>query len=188
MRQLALLTFLSLDGVMQAPKLPEEDTSGGFARGGWADPYWDEAMAIVGEHAMNQPYDVLFGRATYDMFAAHAGDDHPMRNFRKYVVTSRPAGLDWPHSTPLTGDVFDEVARLKQQDGPLIQVHGSWQLAQSLLAKNLVDELRLCTFPVVLGNGKRLFDSEAAASSYELIRTASTSTGVVLSMYQRLVS
>ncbi len=143
MRELAILIFQTLDGVMQAPKLPEEDRSGGFGGGGWADPYWDEVMALVGNEAMAEPYDVLFGRNTYDVFAAHATDEHPLPNANKFVATSNPDTLSWHRSTALTGDIAAEVARLKGQDGPLLQVHGSCELVQTLLAHSLVDELRL---------------------------------------------
>jgi dihydrofolate reductase len=187
MRELALLTFITLDGVMQAPKMPEEDRSGGFDGGGWADPYWDEVMALVGKEAMAEPYDVLFGRKTYDVFAAHATDNHPMHNFNKYVATSRPETLDWHNSTPITGDIAAGIARLKEQDGRLLQVHGSCELAQTLLAHDLVDELRLWIFPIVLGAGKRLFGSGAVPADFNLVKTDNTSNGVVMAIYRRAV-
>jgi dihydrofolate reductase len=187
MRDLAILTFITLDGVMQAPKMPEEDRSGGFDGGGWADPYWDEVMQLVGKEAMAEPYDVLFGRTTYDVFAAYATDDHPMHSFNKFVVTSDPETLGWNHSTPISGDVAAEVARLKQQDGLLLQVHGSCELIQTLLSHDLVDELRLWTFPVVLGAGKRLFGSGAVPADFKLLKTDHTSNGVVMGIYRRVV-
>ncbi len=185
MRELAVLTFVTLDGVMQAPKMPEEDTSGEFDGGGWADPYWDDVMEMVGKEAMAVPYDVLFGRRTYDVFAAHAAGDHPMHNFNKIVATSEPETLSWNNSTAITGDIAAEVAQLKQQDGLLLQVHGSCQLVQTLLSHDLVDELRLWTFPVVLGAGKRLFGSGATPANFELVKTDSTSNGVVMGIYRR---
>lgn len=186
MRELAILTFITLDGVMQAPKMPEEDRSGGFDGGGWADPYWDEVMNLVGKEAMAEPYDVLFGRNTYDAFAAYATDDHPMHNFKKIVATSKPETLGWNNSTPITGDIAAGVARLKEQDGPLLQVHGSCELVQTLLSHNLVDELRLWTFPVVLGAGKRLFGSGAVPVNFKLVKTDNTSNGVVMGIYRRI--
>lgn len=186
MRELAILTFITLDGVMQAPKMPEEDRSGGFDGGGWADPYWDEVMTLVGKEAMAEPYDVLFGRNTYDVFAAYATDDYPMHNFNKIVATSKPETLGWNNSTPITGDIAAEVARLKQQDGPLLQVHGSCELVQTLFSQNLVDELRLWTFPVVLGAGKRLFGSGAVPADFKLVKTDSTSNGVIMGIYRRI--
>lgn len=185
MRKLAVLEFITLDGVMQAPKMPEEDRSGGFDQGGWADPYWDQVMALVGKEAMAEPYDVLFGRNTYDMFAAHAGDTHPMNSFTKYVATSRPETLPWVNSTAITGDIPTEVARLKRAEGPLLQVHGSCALVQTLLAHDLVDELRLWTFPVVAGGGKRLFGDGAVPAQFSLIKTDHTDNGVVMALYER---
>ncbi len=184
MRELALLTFVSLDGVMQAPKMPDEDRSGGFTGGGWADPYWDEVMQQVGREAMAEPYDVLLGRNTYDVFAAHAKTDHPMHGFKKIVATSNPDTLDWNNSIAITGDIAAEVARLKREDGPLLQVHGSCELIQTLLSHNLVDELRLWTFPVVLGAGKRLFGNSSIPAELALKKTDRTPSGVVMSIYR----
>ena len=186
MRELAILTFITLDGVMQAPKRPEEDRSGGFEGGGWADPYWDEVMKLVGKEAMAEPYDVLFGRSTYDVFAAYATDDHAMHNFNKIVATSKPETLGWNNSTPITGDIAAEVARLKQQDGPLLQVHGSCELIQTLLSHKLVDELRLWTFPVIVGSGKRLFGTGTVPADLKLVKTDNTSNGVVMGIYRRI--
>ncbi len=184
MRKLAVITFQSLDGVMQAPKLPEEDVSNGFSQGGWADPYWDPVMAQVGKYAMDKPYDVLFGRNTYDRFAANAGPDHPMHAMQKYVVTSRPQPLSWHNSQAITGDIATALRQLKQQPGPLLQVHGSWALVQLLLTHQLVDELRLWTFPVVLGEGKRLFATAAAQGTWTLTQTEATGNGATMSFYQ----
>ena len=183
MRKLAILTFQSLDGVMQAPKMPEEDRSGGFEFGGWADPYWEEVMALVGQEAMAEPYDVLFGRNTYDTFAAHATKDHPMHNYLKIVATSAPDSLSWHNSIAITGDIAAEVMRLKQQEGLLLQVHGSYELVQTLLLNNLCDELRICTFPVVIGSGKRLFGSGAKLANFALKKAATTSNGVSMGIY-----
>lgn len=185
MRKLAVLTFVTLDGVMQAPKMPEEDWSGDFDQGGWADPYWDDVMALVGKEAMAEPYDVLFGRNTFDMFAAHASDDHPMNGLQKFVVTSNPEALGWQNSTAISGDVPKEIERLKRQEGRLLQVHGSWELIQTLLGHDLVDELRLWTFPVVAGRGKRLFGSNVPASAFTLLKTDHTPNGVIMGIYQR---
>ena len=184
MRQLALLIFVTLDGVMQAPKMAEEDRSGGFEDGGWADPYWDEVMEMVGKEAMAEPYDVLFGRRTYDLFAANAADN-PLSDFKKYVATSTPETAKWQNSTAITGDIAAEVARLKQEDGPLLQVHGSSELIQTLLADDLVDELRLWTFPVVAGGGKRLFGSGAVPRKFRLVKTDATENGVIMGIYRR---
>ncbi len=191
MRDLAVLTFLTLDGVMQAPAQPEEDTSGGFKHGGWAVNYWGEVMAQVNEEAMAAPFDLLFGRKTYESFAAHwpnvSNDPHAdkLNNATKYVATSTLSKLEWKNSTPITGDIAAEVSRLKEQDGPLLQVHGSSQLIQTLLSHNLIDEFRLWTFPLVVGPGKRLFDQGSVPTDLTLVKTKSTSNGVVMSIYRR---
>ena len=194
MRDLAVLTFLTLDGVMQAPAQPEEDTSGGFMHGGWAVNYWGEVMAQVNEEAMAAPFDLLFGRKTYESFAAHwpnvSNDPHAdkLNNATKYVATSTLSKLEWKNSTPITGDIAAEVSRLKERDGPLLQVHGSSQLIQTLLSHNLVDEFRLWTFPLVVGPGKRLFDQGSVPTELTLVKTKSTSNGVVMSIYRRAVT
>ena len=188
MRELALLTFQTLDGVMQAPSQPEEDPSGGFQHGGWARLWWDEVMEQVGRFAMAEPYDVLLGRRTYDLFAANfpsAGDDHPLNRATKYVVTSSEAGLSWGPAVRIDGDVELAIRALKREDGSLLQVHGSWQLVQTLLAHELIDEYRLWTFPVVLGTGRRLFAEGAVPTSLRLVRTEPTSSGAVMSVYRR---
>ena len=185
MRELAILTFVTLDGVMQAPKMPEEDTSGGFTHGGWADPYWGEVMELVGKEAMAKPYDALLGRRTYDVFAAHQPPEGtPLSDARKYVVTSNPFGLTWQNSVAISGDIPTKIAKLKAANGPLIQVHGSWQLIQNLLAHNLVDQYRLWTFPVVVGRGKRLF-ANGVPSDLTLKRVSTTGSGVVMTIYGR---
>ena len=193
MRDLAILTFITLDGVMQAPRLPEEDYSGGFERGGWGADYWDEVMAQVRHEAMAVPYDILFGRKTYELFAAHfprAGNDDPdvkrMNDATKYVATSTLRELEWKNARPITGDIPAEIRRLKDGDGPLLQVHGSWQLIQTLLAHGLVDEFRLWTFPVVVGAGKRLFGPDAAPTKLKLIKTAPCPNGAVMNIYRRV--
>ncbi|MEM9069435.1 MAG: dihydrofolate reductase family protein [Myxococcota bacterium] len=187
MRELAILTFTSLDGVMQAPRLPEGDPAGGF-RGGWAAPYWEEVMPHVAKHAMASPYDLLLGRRTYDLFFAHQGSDpsSPMSAATKFVVTSSPNTLRWANSVALTGDVESEVTRLKNQDGPLLQVHGSWKLIQALLAHDLVDEFRIWTFPVLVGSGKRLFSAERLPPRLRLRATEAVGvSGVVMQIYRR---
>lgn len=191
MRELAILTFMTLDGVMQAPGMPDEDRSGGFDGGGWAAPYWEEVMGQVQREAMAAPYDMLFGRKTYELFAGHwpeVEEENPvstmMNNARKYVATNRLTDLTWQNSTVLSGDIASEIARLKSQDGPLLQVHGSWQLIQMLLAHQLIDEFRLWTFPVMAGAGKRLFDGGAPPASLKLIKTEACANGAVMSIYR----
>ena len=192
MREVAILTFVTLDGVMQAPAEPEEDFSGDFKHGGWARPYWAEVMAQVGEEAMAEPYDLLLGRRTYEIFAPHfseIGDGDAeaamMNNATKYVATNTLEKLTWKNAVRITGDVPAEVARLKEQDGPLLQVHGSWRLIQTLLDHDLVDEFRLWTFPVVLGAGKRLFQELGVRKTLVRIKSGTTPSGVVMGIYRR---
>ena len=187
-RELAILIFQTLDGVMQSPKMPEEDPSDGFRHGGWADPHWDGVMAQVEKEAMAVPYDLLLGRKTYELFAPHfsaAGNKNPMNNATKFVATSTLTKLDWNNSVILAGDVAEEVTRLKNQDGPLLQVHGSWQLIQTLLSNDLIDEFRIWTFPVVVGSGKRLFGEGAIPKKLTLLKASTTATGVTMSIYRQ---
>lgn len=190
-RKLAILTFLTLDGVMQAPAQPQEDRSGGFQKGGWATPFWGEVMEQVKAEAMAEPYDLLLGRRTYEIFAPNfstADDTLEARRLNaatKYVATSTKRQLDWQPSIALGGDIVAEVSRLKQESGPLLQVHGSWQLIQTLLAHDLVDEFRLWTFPVIVGRGKRLFGDGSRPAGLTLLKTGSTGAGVVMTVYRR---
>jgi dihydrofolate reductase len=192
MRQIIAATFLSLDGVMQAPGGPEEDPTGGFAHGGWLVPYWDEAMGEVLGQTFDAPFELLLGRTTYEIFAAHwphAGEDDPIaRAFNattKHVATTSQGPLSWQNSVALRGDVAAEVAKLKRQDGPTLLLQGSSVLIQTLLEHDLIDEFRLMTFPVVLGRGKRLFGSGAMPAALKLAESKVSSTGVVMSSYRR---
>jgi dihydrofolate reductase len=174
---------------MQGPGHSEEDTSAGFKQGGWSAKYWDDVMEQVMEEAMAEPYDLLLGRKTYETFAAHwpNADDpvaNKLNNATKYVVTSSSNKLEWGNSIQITGDIAAEVSRLKNQDGPLLQVHGSWQLIQTLLSHDLIDEFRLWTFPVVVGAGKRLFGKDGVPKNLKLVKTNSTSNGVVMTIYR----
>ena len=191
MRKLAILTFQTLDGVMQAPSVPEEDLSGSFKQGGWANECWGEVMEQVGREAMAEPYDLLLGRNTYEIFAssfANATSDNPvaekLNNARKYVVTSTLKQLQWQNSEQVTGDIAGEVSRLKEQDGPLLQVHGSWQLIQTLLSNRLIDEFRLWTFPVIVGAGKRLFTEGAIPSNLKLTKFETCPSGAFMNVYE----
>jgi len=191
MREIAILTFVTLDGVMQAPSMPEEDRSGGFNKGGWAAPFWEGVMAQVQQEAMATPYDMLFGRKTYDLFAGHWPDkaDDPaaraMNEARKYVVTASRTDLAWENSQPVSGDIAAELLNLKRMEGPLLQIHGSWQLIQFLLRQDLIDEFRLWTFPVIVGAGKRLFDPEGSPADLRLVKSQACSNGAVMSIYRR---
>lgn len=193
MRKLALLTFQTLNGVMQAPSMPEEDYSGDFKDGGWAMPYWEEVMAQVHLHAMNEPYDLLLGRKTYELFAPHwtnPENDGPeaekFRSARKYVVTNSLREFSWENSHAIQPEkLADEISRLKQGEGPLLQVHGSWQLIQALLHHNLVDEIRLWTFPLLVGQGKRLFENPDHLQRFTLIKWDQTEGGALMGLYQK---
>lgn len=191
MRNIAILTFITLDGVMQAPSKPDEDRSGNFERGGWATPYWNGVMEQVQREAMSKTYDMLFGRKTYDLFAGHwpdaAGDPvaDMMNAASKYVVTSRPDNLGWKHSHAISGDIARKISDLKLEDGPILQIHGSWELIQFLLAHDLIDEFRLWTFPVVAGSGKRLFEKPAKPETLKLTKSEPCANGVVMNIYQR---
>ena len=193
MRELAILSFVTLDGVMQSPTSADEDASGGFAGGGWGAPYWAEVMPQVYAEAMSAPYDLLFGRKTYDIFASHwphvDADADPvaarLNGAHKYVVTrSSETPLPWGPATRVTGDVVGEIERLKRGDGPLLQVHGSAELIQTLLRHELIDEFRLWTFPVVVGDGKRLFGGGAAPANLTMVRSEETGNGVVMSVFR----
>ncbi len=183
MREIAALTFVTVDGVMQAVRSPDEDRSGGFTSGGWATAYWDPVMEQVQKEAMAEPYDMLLGRKTYEMFSSH--QDTSMNDGHVYVVSSGKLDPKWANTTFLSGDAVAEVAKLKNRDGPLLQIHGSWQLIQTLLAADLIDEFRLWIFPVIIGSGKRLFDSEVEITALKLVKSAPTGNGAVMSIYRK---
>ncbi len=175
MRKLVVSTFLTLDGVMQAPGGPGEDDDGGFAHGGWSVSYWDEQMGEVMGAAMSTPFDLLLGRRTYDIFAAywpHAPEEaggKPLNDATKYVASRGRPTLEWSRSVLIEGDAAVGVAALKQEEGPELQVHGSGNLVQTLLHHQLVDEFRLWVFPVVLGAGKRLFADGTVPAGLRLV-------------------
>jgi dihydrofolate reductase len=190
MRKLVLNTFLTLDGVMQAPGGPEEDSTGGFTHGGWSVNYWDDVMFQRMGEAMSTPFDLLLGRKTYEIFAAHwpyVTDDpfaDKLNSATKYVASRTLDKLEWQNSTLLDGGVADQIARLKEQEGPEIQVHGSSKLIQTLLQHDLVDEYRLWIFPVVLATGKRLFADGAIPAGLKLVDSATSTTGVLITTYE----
>ena len=190
MRTLAINTFLTLDGVMQAPGGPEEDPTGGFAHGDWSVNYWDDQMGRAMGEAMGVPFDLVLGRKTYEIFAAHwpnATDDPaaaPLNRATKYVASRTLSSLDWSNSVLIEGDVADGVAALKQGDGPELQVHGSSNLIQTLLRHNLIDEYRLWIFPLVVGPGKRLFSDGTIPAGLKLVDSKVSTTGVVMATYE----
>jgi dihydrofolate reductase len=188
MRKLVVNTFMSLDGVMQSPGGPEEDPTGGFAYGGWGANYFDaDMMRRVSESG---PYELLLGRGTYEIFAAHwPYDEGPiadqLNSTRKHVASRTLDGAEWNNSTLITGDVAEYVAELKRQDGPEIQVHGSPGLIQTLLERDLIDEYRLWIFPLVLGKGKRFFGAGTIPGGMKLVDSAVSNTGVTINTYER---
>jgi dihydrofolate reductase len=193
MRKIIVLTFVSLDGVVQAPGGPEEDTSGGFKYGGWTFPYFDETAGQVMDKQMSMPFDLLLGRKTYDIFAPYwpnqTGENKAIADVfnkaTKYVVSNKGVDLIWDKSELIDGDVVAKLKTLKQQDGPILQVHGSGNLIQTLLQHDLVDEMWLKIFPVTLGGGKRLFAEGAIPAAFELTESTVTPSGVIIANYKR---
>lgn len=191
MRRVVAAAFVSLDGVMQAPGLPTEDPTGGFPFGGWTAPHADSATGEWVSGLFEAPFALLLGRRTYEIFAAYwpfMRADHPIaarfNAATKYVATRAGAPLTWANSIRLA-DAVAEVAALKRgEDGPTLLTQGSGDLLKSLIAAGLIDEYRLMTYPVILGRGKRLFGTDAAPTGLELIRTAVSSTGVTLAVYE----
>jgi dihydrofolate reductase len=191
MRELKVNTFCTLDGVLQAPGGPEEDRSGGFEHGGWSANYWDDTMMQIMGAASAVPADLVLGRKTYEIFAAHwpfAGNDDPMAQVlnkaTKYVATRTLTRLDWSNSRRIAGDVPAEIRKLKQQAGPELHVHGSGNLLQTLIQHGLVDEFRIWTFPLVVGKGKRLFAEGTTPSGLKLVDSKTSTTGVVIGTYR----
>ena len=189
MRELIVNTFLTLDGVMQAPGGPEEDPEGGFEHGGWSFGYWDEQMQTEMGETMSKPFDLVLGRKTYEIFAAfwpHSDQPgaEPLNKATKHVASTTLETLDWENSKLIEGEVQNGVRALKQQDGPELQVHGSANLIQTLLQHGLIDEFRLYIFPLVLGKGERLFESGTLPAGLEPASSQVSSTGVIIANYR----
>ncbi len=190
-RKLVVLSFVTLDGIMQAPGGPHEDTSGDFKYGGWSAGYWDKFMGNVMDAQMTEPFDLLLGRKTYEIFAAYwpNAKNEPvaekLNHAKKYVVSSTLRKLDWTNSVLIANDAADEVRKLKKQEGPEIQVHGSSNLVQTLLKSDLVDEFRLKIFPVTIGTGKRLFGNGTIPASFKLLESKVSTKGVIVATYIR---
>ena len=188
MRKLIVNTMLSLDGVMQSPGGPDEDPTGGFSLGGWGATYVDEEM--MSRVAESGPYELVLGRGTYEIFAAHwPYDEGPiadqLNTTRKHVASTTLDTVAWNNSTLIRGDVADYVTALKSQDGPEIQVHGSPGLVQTLLEHDLVDEFRMWIFPVVIGKGKRFFGGGTIPAALKLVDSQVSKTGVTINVYER---
>jgi dihydrofolate reductase len=192
MGTLTIATFMTLDGVMQAPGGPDEDRDGGFEHGGWSFPYFSEDMGEAINDAFAKAEAILLGRRTYEIFAASwpnfPDKDDPvasrLNTLPKYVVSTTLEKADWEPTTIIRGDVPAEVAQLKEQYAGEIQVHGSAGLAQTLHAHGLIDEYRLFIEPVVLGTGKRLFEAGAAPTALRLVESTPMGKGAVLATYQ----
>ena len=202
MRKIVAGAFVSLDSVMQAPGGPEEDPTSGFKYGGWTAPYWDDVIAAAMDETLSIPFDLLLGRKTYDIFAAHwphldvdpaASKYDPLtikvaqlfNRVTKYVATHSPSTLAWQNSQPLGSDIVATLRDLKKKDGPALLIQGSSDLIQTLLAHDLIDEFRLLIFPVVFGKGKRLFGEGTLAGAFKLTRTVTSPSGVLIAGYER---
>jgi dihydrofolate reductase len=192
MRPLVVTTFLTLDGVMQAPGGPGEDPSGGFSHEGWLVPFFDDDLDKQIEAWFAGAQDFLLGRGTYEIFYASWPkmiSDEPVSQAingkPKHVASHTLPSVEWETASLIEGDVGDAVRALKAQDGGELQVHGSPGLIQTLLAEDLIDELRLVTFPVVVGSGKRLFGSGTIPGSWRLTASSTTSTGALIGTYER---
>ena len=188
MRKLIVLSFISLDGVMQAPGGPEEDPTGGFKQEGWVFGCFDDFFLKVMVKQMSKPFDLLLGRITYEIFAAYwpyaNTSENPfaarINNAKKYVASKTLTKLDWNNSELIKGDVWNEIKKIKEQDGPEIQVHGSGNLIQMLLKHDLVDELWLKVFPITLGVGKRLFAEGTIPAGFKLLESEISPSGVII--------
>ena len=197
MRKIIANVFMTLDGVMQAPGGPEEDPTGGFKYGGWSANYWDEMMAKLMDKFIAKPFDLLLGRRTYEIFAAHwpyvkndpdklnAMAADRLNSARKYVVSKTLDKAEWENSKLIEGNIVEEITNLKKEDGLEIQVHGSSNLIQTLLLHDLIDELNVWTFPVTVGKGKRLFGEGTIPGSFELLDCEFSTTGVIIAAYAR---
>ncbi len=187
MRKIIVLSFITLDGVMQAPGAPKEDTSGNFTYGGWTVPYFDEFLGQIMTEQMGKPFDLLLGRKTFEIFASywpqHPEEGASINNATKYVVSNTLSSHEWKKSIFLKN--VDEIKKLKQQDGPDLQVHGSGNLIQTLMQNDLVDEFWLKIFPVTLGTGKRLFDNGTIPASFTLSESKTSPLGVIIANFKR---
>jgi len=205
MRDLVVAAFVTMDGVMQSPGGPDEDPTGGFTQGGWGVSAWDDAMYAAITELMTSPFELLLGRRTYEIFAAHwphvleeeraarggtaSEVDDPVAKAldtaTKWVASRTLDQLEWHNSRLLEGDVAAAVAALKRQDGPRLVTQGSAELIQTLLEHDLVDEVRVWTFPLVVGPGKRLFGRGAVPAAFRLADATTSSTGVIMATYRR---
>ena len=189
MRKVIVLEHISLDGVIQAGGAPEEDTSGGFAYGGWQAPYSDEVLGTVMNRQMNMPFDLLLGRKTFEIWAPywpHHADIWPgVNTATKYVASNTMTSHAWQPSVFLNGDIAEKITKIKQQEGPDLHVNGSANLVQTLMKHDLVDAFWLMIIPVTLGGGKRLFADGTIPAAFKVTESIVGSTGVILARYER---
>lgn len=189
MRKVIVLEFITLDGVIQAGGGPDEDTSGGFAHGGWQAPYSDEVLGKVMRKQLSLPCDLLLGRVTFEIWEPYwpkHGDIWPAVNTAtKYVASNTRTSSEWQPTVFLNGDIVEKVSALKQQPGPDLHVYGSANLAQTLLKHDLVDALSLKIYPLTLGSGKRLFAGGTMPAAFKVTESVVTSTGVIIANYER---
>ncbi len=189
MRKIIVLSFISLDGVMQAPGGPEEDTTGGFKYGGWTFPYFDDFSGKIMAKQMERPFDLLLGRKTFEIVATywpqHDKEWPGINDATKYVVSKTLAKSDWKNSVFINNDVVNQVKKLKQEKGRNLQVHGSGNLIQTLLKNDFVDELWLKIFPLTLGPGKKLFEEGTIPAAFKLTDSKTSPSGVIIANYKR---
>lgn len=188
MRKIIVVTFMTMDGVLQAPGGPEEDPTNGFKWGGWQFAHSDDLADKEIVKIMSTPFDLLLGRRTYEIFAAHWPYQKDMigekfNNINKYVVATTPVDTSWKNSILISSDVVNELKKLKAQDGPDLLVHGSGRLVQTLFANQLVDVLHIWTHPVTLGKGKKLFEEGTPAQQWKLTASVVSTTGVIMATY-----
>lgn len=182
--------MITLDGIMQAPGGPEEDTSGGFKYGGWTVPFQDEIFEQIFKKELSEPFDLMLGRKTYEIFASYWPEQtgfiaEPFNNAKKYVVSHNSIPLTWNESILINDKVVEKIKELKTQDGPTFHIWGSGNLLQTLFQNDLVDELRLRLYPVTIGSGKKLFAEGTIPAAFELIDTQALPSGVILANYKR---
>jgi dihydrofolate reductase len=190
MRQIVINEFMTLDGVIQAPGGPDEDRTGNFKYGGWVANLWDDKMNETMQEFSGKDFELLLGRKTYEIFAAHwpyhKEDDigERLNKSKKYVASKTLDKLDWENSHLIKGDIVKELIKLKQQEGPEIQLYGSANLVQTLLKNNLVDVIQLFIFPIVIGKGKRLFQEGVVPSQFQVSDSKVSSTGTIIAKYK----
>ena len=189
MRKIIVINFITLDGVIQAPGGPDEDTSGGFAYGGWISPYSDPILGAVIKKNMNMPFDLLLGRKTYEIWAPfwpqHADVWPGVNTATKYVASNTMTSLEWQPSVLLNGDIAEKITKIKQQQGPDLHVYGSANLIQTLIKHDLVDAFWLMIHPITLGGGKRLFADGTIPAAFKVTESKVTSNGVIVVNYER---